>query len=222
MARPLRLALCCAAAASALLAPPKQRIAKPLRAMGLAGPVDPAAALAVSTVTGDVRKAMTFGALFLSSALLHAAEVSITTLYPWKVKEFAEEERGKGIFTMLDRDITRVLSTVLIATTICNILSPAIFTEVVARRSRGSLRFISLATSGLTAATLFFGELIPKTIGVNNAEMTARYAAPCPVSRHRRHSWTRFDFESLEDVGTVAACERYMFHTGSSAPPSDS
>ena len=45
------------------------------------------------------------------------------TLYPWKVKEFAEEERGKGIFTMLDRDITRVLSTVLIATTICNILS---------------------------------------------------------------------------------------------------
>ena len=61
--------------------------------MGLAGPVDPAAALAVSTVTGDVRKAMTFGALFLSSALLHAAEVSITTLYPWKVKEFAEEER---------------------------------------------------------------------------------------------------------------------------------
>ena len=115
--------------------------------MGLAGPVDPAAALAVSTVTGDVRKAMTFGALFLSSALLHAAEVSITTLYPWKVKEFAEEERGKGIFTMLDRDITRVLSTVLIATTICNILSTAIFTEVVARRSRGSLRFISLATS---------------------------------------------------------------------------
>ena len=93
MARTLR-ALCCAAAATALLAPPPKRIAhtKP-RAMGLAGPVDPAAALAVSTVTGDVRKAMTFGALFLSSALLHAAEVSITTLYPWKVKEFAEEER---------------------------------------------------------------------------------------------------------------------------------
>ena len=178
MARALKLALCCTAV-TALLAPPPKRIThtKP-RAMGLAGPVDPAAALAVSTVSGDVRKAMTFGALFLSSALLHAAEVSITTLYPWKVKEFAEEERGKGIFTMLDRDITRVLSTVLIATTICNILSTAIFTEVVARRSRGSLRFISLATSGLTAATLFFGELIPKTIGVNNAEMTARLLCP--------------------------------------------
>ena len=94
MARALKLALCGAAAVTALLAPPKQRIPHTTRrAMGLAGPVDPAAALAVSTVTGDVRKAMTFGALFLSSALLHAAEVSITTLYPWKVKEFAEEER---------------------------------------------------------------------------------------------------------------------------------
>ena len=78
--------------------------------MGLAGPVDPAAALAVSTVSGDVRKAMTFGALFLSSALLHAAEVSITTLYPWKVKEFAEEERCdlgvlkcRGAFTSFKR-----------------------------------------------------------------------------------------------------------------------
>ena len=93
MARALKLALCCAVT-TALLAPPPKRIphTKP-RAMGLAGPVDPAAALAVSTVSGDVRKAMTFGALFLSSALLHAAEVSITTLYPWKVKEFAEEER---------------------------------------------------------------------------------------------------------------------------------
>ena len=82
--------------------------------MGLAGPVDPAAALAVSTVTGDVRKAMTFGALFLSSALLHAAEVSITTLYPWKVKEFAEEERCdlgvlkcRGAFTPSTRFVSR-------------------------------------------------------------------------------------------------------------------
>ena len=59
MARALKLALCCTAV-TALLAPPPKRIThtKP-RAMGLAGPVDPAAALAVSTVTGDVRKAMT-------------------------------------------------------------------------------------------------------------------------------------------------------------------
>lgn len=32
-----------------------------------------------------------FFVLFVGLALLHAAEISITTLYPWKVKEFAEE-----------------------------------------------------------------------------------------------------------------------------------
>ena len=29
--------------------------------------------------------------LFAGLALLHAAEIAITTLYPWKVREFAEE-----------------------------------------------------------------------------------------------------------------------------------
>ena len=109
--------------------------------------------------------------------------------------EYDAPRRGKGIFTMLDRDITRVLSTVLIATTICNILSTAIFTEVVARRSRGSLRFISLATSGLTAATLFFGELIPKTIGVNLGVPRCRGAfTPSTrlVSIRRGRGWSLF------------------------------
>ena len=31
-------------------------------------------------------------AIFTGLALLHAAEIAITTLYPWKVREFAEEE----------------------------------------------------------------------------------------------------------------------------------
>lgn len=34
-----------------------------------------------------------FFALFGGLALLHAAEIAITTLYPWKVREFAEEVR---------------------------------------------------------------------------------------------------------------------------------
>ena len=62
--------------------------------VGLAVPAaagDPVAgtALALSALS---RKACIFGALFCTSALLHAAEVAITTLYPWKVKEFATAE----------------------------------------------------------------------------------------------------------------------------------
>ena len=59
--------------------------------------------------------------LFTILALLHAAEIAITTLYPWKVREFAEEEEKangkKGIFGVLNDDITRVLTTILVTST---------------------------------------------------------------------------------------------------------
>ena len=59
--------------------------------------------------------------LFTVLALLHAAEIAITTLYPWKVREFAEEEEKvngrQGIFGILNDDITRVLTTILVTST---------------------------------------------------------------------------------------------------------
>jgi hypothetical protein len=37
-----------------------------------------------------------FAGLFVISSAFHAAETSITTLYPWKVKEFAKVGREGG------------------------------------------------------------------------------------------------------------------------------
>ncbi len=67
-----------------------------------------------------------FSCLFITLALLHAAEIAITTLYPWKVREFAEEEEkqntgGRGVFKILNEDITRVLTTILVTSTACSI-----------------------------------------------------------------------------------------------------
>lgn len=66
--------------------------------------------------------------LFTCLAFLHAAEIAITTLYPWKVREFAEEEekensdsKKKGIFKILNEDITRVLTTILVTSTAASI-----------------------------------------------------------------------------------------------------
>lgn len=64
--------------------------------------------------------------LFTCLALLHAAEIAITTLYPWKVREFAEEEekqnlKGRGVFKILNEDITRVLTTILVTSTASSI-----------------------------------------------------------------------------------------------------
>ena len=116
-------------------------------------------------------------------ALLHACEIAITTLYPWKVREIAEEElkagKKRGTFMVLNEDITRVLTTILVTSTACSIFATTIFTHVVASRfgTRGE-RYGAVA---LTALTLFFVELLPKSIGVTNAETVARCMVP-PVN----------------------------------------
>jgi len=124
-----------------------------------------------------------FLGLFSILALLHAAEIAITTLYPWKVKEIAEEEikmgKKRGTFYTLNEDITRVLTTILVTSTACSIFATTIFTHVVASRfgTRGE-RYGAIV---LTALTLFFVELLPKSIGVTNAEKVARFMVP-PVN----------------------------------------
>jgi CBS domain containing-hemolysin-like protein len=121
-------------------------------------------------------------ALFIVLALLHACEIAITTLYPWKVREFAEEEEksGKsGTFKVLNEDITRVLTTILVTSTASSIFATTLFTHLVASLfgARGE-RYGALALTGLT---LFFVELLPKSIGVTNAEAVARVMVP-PVN----------------------------------------
>lgn len=120
-----------------------------------------------------------FFGLFGGLALLHAAEIAITTLYPWKVKEFAEEEEklGKrGTFKILNEDITMVLTTILVASTTCSIFATTVFTHLVAEVFGNSgEKYGALA---LTALTLFFVELLPKSIGVTNAESVARIMVP--------------------------------------------
>eukprot|EP00548_Thalassiothrix_antarctica_P000909 CAMPEP_0194148348 /NCGR_PEP_ID=MMETSP0152-20130528/31816_1 /TAXON_ID=1049557 /ORGANISM="Thalassiothrix antarctica, Strain L6-D1" /LENGTH=624 /DNA_ID=CAMNT_0038849833 /DNA_START=363 /DNA_END=2237 /DNA_ORIENTATION=+ len=122
--------------------------------------------------------------LFMALALLHAAEIAITTLYPWKVREFAEEEersnpKGRGTFKVLNEDITRVLTTILVTSTVCSIFATTIFTRLAA--SFFGTRGERYGVIALTALTLFFVELLPKSIGVNNAEKVARFIVP-PVN----------------------------------------
>ena len=121
--------------------------------------------------------------LFSVLAFLHAAEIAITTLYPWKVREFAEEEekqnagkRRRGTFKILNEDITRVLTTILVTGTAAGIYATTIFTHIAA--SLFGPRGEQWGAVALTAVTLFFVELLPKNIGVTNAETVARLMVP--------------------------------------------
>ena len=46
------------------------------------------------------------------------------------MREFAKEEGDTSPFKILDKDITRVLTTILVATTACTIYSAALFTNL--------------------------------------------------------------------------------------------
>lgn len=127
-----------------------------------------------------IASACLFIALFTGLALLHAVEIAITTLYPWKVREFAEEEektqKNGGIFKILNEDITRVLTTILVTSTAASIYATTIFTRLAS--SVFGARGETWGAVALTTITLFFVELLPKSIGVTNAERVARLMVP--------------------------------------------
>ncbi|KAF3453341.1 hypothetical protein FNV43_RR03781 [Rhamnella rubrinervis] len=112
-------------------------------------------------------------ALFGLSAFFSMAETSITTLWPWKVRELAEKEPENGVFRMLRSDVTRFLTTILIGTTVVNIGATALVTE--AATAIFGEAGISAATGVMTVAVLLLTEITPKSIAVHNAQEVARF-----------------------------------------------
>jgi CBS domain containing-hemolysin-like protein len=93
----------------------------PLSAFAMGGGVSPKGPVAPMKREEIITSVSLFLFLFTVLALLHAAEIAITTLYPWKVREFAEEEqkqgKERGVFKILNEDITRVLTAILVTST---------------------------------------------------------------------------------------------------------
>ncbi|ESQ29869.1 hypothetical protein EUTSA_v10011303mg [Eutrema salsugineum] len=106
------------------------------------------------------------------SAFFSMAETSITTLWPWKVRELAEKEPENGVFRMLRSDVTRFLTTILIGTTVVNIAATALVTE--AATAIFGEAGVSAATGLMTVAILLLTEITPKSVAVHNAQEVAR------------------------------------------------
>ena len=129
-----------------------------------------ASAGAISLDSGPLTRSQLVGrfalwvVLFSTAAILAGAETAITTLWPWKVKQLAAEDGAGSPFETLDKDITKVLTTVLVGVTFCMIFGTALATDVaVALFGKAGVGY---ATIGITAVTLFFGEILPKSLAV--------------------------------------------------------
>lgn len=112
-------------------------------------------------------------ALLGLSAFFSMAETSITTLWPWKVRELAEKDSEDGVFKLLRNDVTRFLTTILIGTTVVNIGATALVTE--AATAIFGEAGVSAATGVMTVAILLLTEITPKSIAVHNATEVARF-----------------------------------------------
>ncbi|KAL8153052.1 hypothetical protein V2J09_010812 [Rumex salicifolius] len=115
---------------------------------------------------------LVLAALLGLSAFFSMAETSITTLWPWKVRELAEKEPDNGVFRMLRNDVTRFLTTILIGTTVVNIAATALVTE--AATAIFGEAGVSAATGVMTVAVLLLTEITPKSIAVHHATEVAR------------------------------------------------
>ena len=114
--------------------------------------------------------------LLVASAFFSMAETSITTLYPWKIRELADQEESSGgVFQILRKDVSRFLTTILIGTTFCDILATALVTEA-ALVVYGD-NATTAVTVGLTIVTLLFTEIAPKSVAVQHAVATAKVIA---------------------------------------------
>ncbi|KAK9155342.1 hypothetical protein Sjap_002822 [Stephania japonica] len=125
-------------------------------------------------VLGVVREqGLVLAALLGLSAFFSMAETSITTLWPWKVRELAEKEPENGVFKMLRSDVTRFLTTILIGTTVVNIGATALVTE--AATAIFGEAGVSAATGIMTVAILLLTEITPKSIAVHHATEVVRF-----------------------------------------------
>jgi len=129
----------------------------------------PVVAAAAGESTGAVVGTV---ALLIVYAFFCISETAITTLWPWKVREISDQEGPDSPFTMLRKDITRFLTTILIGSTCTSIGSAALATEA-ALRMYGEAG-VGYATIFLTVVTLILCEIAPKSYAVQHATAVAR------------------------------------------------
>ena len=116
-------------------------------------------------------------ALLALSSFFSGSETALTAASRGKLR--AQADKGsRGAVTALDvtEDSERMIGALLLGNNIVNILSAALATALMTRVFGGS--GIAIATFGMTALVLIFGEVLPKTYAITNPETVAARVSP--------------------------------------------
>ena len=114
------------------------------------------------------------------SAFFSSSEIAMFSLPSHRVEAVVSEgKRGAKTLQSLKRDPHRLLVTILVGNNLVNIAMSSIATGLLAYFMASQGRAVAVATFGVTALVLLFGESAPKSYAVDNSEPWAlRIARP--------------------------------------------
>jgi len=117
-----------------------------------------------------------FGLLLLS-AFFSGSETALTAASRSKLKAQADKgSTGAATALVVTEDSERMIGALLLGNNIVNISAASIATALLTQLFGDS--GVALATLGMTALVLVFGEVLPKTYAITNAETAAMRVAP--------------------------------------------
>ena len=115
--------------------------------------------------------------LIMMSAFFSGSETALTASSRGKLRAQADKgSRGAEVALHVTEDSERMIGAILLGNNVVNILSASLATALLTRIFGDS--GVALATLGMTALVLIFGEVLPKTISILNPEPIATRVAP--------------------------------------------
>jgi len=122
--------------------------------------------------------------LLALSAFFSSSEIAMFSLPSHRVDTVVSEgKRGAKTLQGLKRDPHRLLVTILVGNNLINIAMSSIATGLLAYFMASQGRAVAVATFGVTALVLLFGESAPKSYAVDNSESWAlRIAHPLKLA----------------------------------------
>ncbi|MFN3576230.1 MAG: HlyC/CorC family transporter [Tabrizicola sp.] len=115
--------------------------------------------------------------LLVLSAFFSGSETALTAASRGKLKAQADKgSRGAKAAMLVTEDRERMIGALLLGNNIVNILSASLATALLTRLFGDS--GVALATLGMTALVLVFGEVLPKTVAITFPEPVATRVAP--------------------------------------------
>ncbi len=115
--------------------------------------------------------------LVILSAFFSGSETSLTSASKARIHTLARSgKKNAGIFEKIFKDKEQLICTILFANNLVNVLASAMATKILIEITEADGIFY--ATIIMTLMILIFGELIPKTLALSNADKFALKIAP--------------------------------------------